>query len=367
MRHTLPLVLILIVSMACTKQTNNTSSVVPYSPRTSISISLEEFPINGTTIRAIEVVNDSTVWFAGSNGKWGYTLDNGKTWNVQVFNHILPVPEFRSISVLDNGDVFLVSIANPAAVFKSSDMGKTWNKVYEDLTTNAFFDAIEFWDTNTGILLGDPIDSCFHLATTSDGGESWSKVDCKDIPKAFPNEYPFAASNTNIALSGNSAWFGTGGKDTSRVYYSRDKGKTWNVKGTNIIHGGPMTGIYSIDFYNTQNGIVGGGDWDDPSMNARNFAITSDGGESWVNVGDSQNDGYASCVTYIKDTEGKELFYLKYRATGGPSSMSYSKDNGNTWQLLPIDNKSYLSVQFSSKNSAWLSGKNRIAKLTVKE
>lgn len=367
MRNSLLLIIILVVSISCTKQTNDPFSVAPYSPRTSVSVSLEEFPINGTTIRAIEVVNDSTVWFAGSNGKWGYTLDDGKNWNVQVFNQISPVPEFRSISVLDNGDVFLVSIANPAALFKSTDMGNTWKNVYEDLAANTFFNAVEFWDTNSGILLGDPIDSCFHLATTIDGGETWNKVDCMNIPKAFPNEYPFAASNTNIALSGNKAWFGTGGKDTSRVFYSNDNGKTWNVTGTNIIAGGSMTGIYSIDFYNTMEGIVGGGDWDDPSMNSSNFAVTSDGGENWVNVGDSVNDGYAACVKFIKETEGKELFYLKYRAAGGSSSMSYSNDNGNTWQLLATENKSYLSVQFSSKNSAWLSGKNKIAKLTVKD
>ncbi len=261
--------------------------------------------------------------------------------------------------------MFLVSIANPAALFKSADMGDTWKKVYEDIAANAFFDAVEFWDTNTGVLMGDPVDSCFHLATTADGGETWNKIDCMKIPKSFPNEYPFAASNTNIALKGNNAWFGTGGKDTSRVFYSNDKGITWNVAATNILNSGQMTGIYSIDFYNDKSGIVGGGDWDNPNVNIKNFAVTNDGGLSWEIVGDGLNDGYAACVKYIKGTEGKELFYLKYRSAGGASSMSYSNDNGHTWQVLSTANNNYLSVQFVDRNTAWLSGKNKIAKLII--
>ncbi len=93
MRNSLLLFIILTVPVSCTKQTNDPFTVAPYSPRAAIAVSLEEFPISGTTIRAIEVVNDSTVFFAGSNGKWGYTLDNGKNWKVKVFNQVSPLPE----------------------------------------------------------------------------------------------------------------------------------------------------------------------------------------------------------------------------------------------------------------------------------
>ena len=121
----------------------------------TLTFALTEFNFPNTTIRALEVINDSTVWFAGSNGYWGYTLNNGKSWHTEQFKIDSIIPEFRSISVTENGNIYLVSIIKPAAIFKSTDMGNHWKMVYSDTDTNAFFDAVEFWDDKNGILLGD--------------------------------------------------------------------------------------------------------------------------------------------------------------------------------------------------------------------
>lgn len=365
----LPLVLLLtlIVLLACKKEDPvDPPKPDPYEARDSIKVTLDEHTISGTTIRAIEVINDSVVWFAGSNGKWGYTLDNGKNWVVeQMTLSNNTKPEFRSIAVTDNGNVFLVSVSQPAALFMSSDNGLNWNQVYEDTLPGAFFDAVEFFNSDKGILLGDPKDSCFHFATTDDGGQTWQKVSCADIPPALPDEYPFAASNTNIAISGSNAWIGTGGKSASRVYHSNNFGQTWAVYNTPITSGAVMTGIYAVDFYNDKKGIVAGGNWDYISDNNQNIAITTDGGVTWKLVSDGTNDGYTSCIQFIPGTEGKELFKLKGRAMAGTSSMAYSNNDGNTWQILP--NSNYLCVRFASKDIAWLSGKNKIARLLIED
>ncbi len=352
--------LLLVSFFACE---NESDIVEEYSPRVSVSTQLSEFSIPGTSIRAIEVLNDSTIWFAGSNGKWGYSLDNGNNWTIETLIHEGDKPNFRSIAVQKNGDIFLVAVQKPAAIFKSSDQGQNWELVHQGPDENSFFDAVEFWDDQKGILLGDPTASCFYIALTSDGGQTWNQVECGNIPSSLVDEYPFAASNTNIALSGSHAWFGTGGKAEARVYHSSDYGSTWTVSNTPIVSGGGMTGIYSIDFYDDNNGMIAGGNWDVVSENTKNIARTADGGNTWTLVADGSNDGYTSCIQYIPETEGKELFLLKGRAGSGASSMSYLHSEIDSVQSF--SNTNYLSLQFANRNTAWISGKNKIAKLII--
>jgi photosystem II stability/assembly factor-like uncharacterized protein len=198
---------------------------------------------------------------------------------------------------------------------------------------------------------------------TTNGGDTWNKVECENIPVSPANEYPFASSNTNIALIDDHAWFGTGGHADARVFHSADKGQNWEVVNTPITCGADMKGIYSIDFYDALNGIIAGGNWDNISDNSSNIATTSDGGNSWQLVLDGENDGYVSCVQYIPNTNGKEIFTLKGRVTNGASSMGFFNTVAYHWQSL--ENNNYLSVQFASKNIAWISGRNKIAKIQI--
>lgn len=337
------------IGYPCTLRINEADSQI---------INLTEFNIPKTTIRALQVINDSTLWFAGSNGYWGNTQDNGVTWFTKQLKIDSIVPEFRSISVTDNGAIFLVSILKPAAIFKSTNRGNSWKIVYQDTDTNAFFDAIEFWDSQNGILLGDAINGCFHVAITNDGGETWNRVNCDNLPVALDGENPFAASNTNISLSGNSGWFATGGTNKSRVYHTPDFGKSWQVFNTPIIAGETMTGIYSIHFSNNTTGLVAGGNWEHVSDTNANLALTYDGGLTWTKI--DNPIGFMSCAQFLPNSTS-EIMALQGRARGGNSKMAYSNDTGKTWQVFP--NENYLSIQFANRNKAWISGKNKIARI----
>lgn len=333
--------------------------------RKSVQIALKEFPIESSSVRAIEVVNDSVVWFGGSNGKWGYTLDNGKHWKIETMDHLGQNPEFRSIARLSDGTIFLVSVQKPAAIFRSKDMGLHWDIVYEADETDAFFDALEFWDDEKGILLGDPIDGCFYIATTQDGGNTWAKVDCSVLPSAQQDEYPFAASNTNIALNGDNVWIGTGGKNGSRIYFSPDRGESWKVFPSPMISGEAMTGIYSIDFYNTDIGIIAGGNWENVKDSTKSIYSTNDGGKTWSYLPVEDGKGYISCVQYIPNSNGRELFVMSGRARGGDSFMGFFTAESDSLQLF--NNSNYVSIQFASKTRAWISGKNKIGRLDLSE
>jgi len=216
---------------------------------------------------------------------------------------------------------------------------------------------MKFWDDQNGLAMGDPTDGCLSVIRTEDGGLSWTKVSCENIPAATEGEAAYAASNSNIALNGDQAWMVSGGT-RARVYHSADKGENWEVFDTPIIEGGQMTGIYSVDFLNEKDGIIFGGDWNEKDKNTQNKAITSDGGRTWQLIADGQEPGYRSQVRYIPGTKGQGLI-----ACGIPG-ISYSLDGGQSWEK--ISDNSYYTIDIgSSAKVIWLAGGGKLARLDL--
>ncbi len=332
--------------MACTTQTSPGDSEIKL-----LSTSLEVFPVE-SSIRALEIGPDGTVWFAGSNGRWGYSEDGGNTWKIDSLAFDESYPEYRAIAVT-NDAVMLLSVASPALLYRSENRGETWELVYREDHEKAFYDAMAFWDDNDGIAMGDPTDECLSIIITRDGGATWKKVTCDDLPPAAEGEAAFAASNTNVVVSGNHAWIASGGAK-SRIFHSADRGETWEVYDTPMNQGGTMTGMFTLAFYDESRGITFGGDWEDKSNNSGNKAITNDGGKTWELLTDGAGPGYRSCVQYVEGSEGKQIF-----AVGIPG-VSYSPDGGRHWQLISDQDFYTIRIQGST---AWLAGRNKIARL----
>jgi photosystem II stability/assembly factor-like uncharacterized protein len=91
-------------------------------------------------------------------------------------------------------------------------------------------------------------------------------------------------------------WFATGGK-VARVFHSPDRGRTWQVFDTPIIHGPDSAGIFSIAFRDAQHGVIAGGDYKRPRDDGPNLAFTSDGGQAWT-LSDIHPQAYFSAVAY---------------------------------------------------------------------
>ena len=91
--------------------------------------------------------------------------------------------------------------------------------------------------------------------------------------------------------------------------------------------------------------------------NKANKAITINGGKTWQLVADGQNPNYKSCVQYVPNTNGKEIFAV------GKTGVSYSNDGGISWK--DVSKESYYTIQFVDKNTAWLSGNNKLGKLIL--
>jgi len=321
--------------------------------RSTVKVSLESFKMENSSIRAIEIINDSAIVYAGSQGDIG--IISGKI--------IKPItaktktdtitPHFRSLAYTKES-VYALSIGNPALLYQFKD-----NKigvVYKEENEKVFYDAMQFFDELNGIAMGDPTDDCLSIIVTRDGGETWNKISCKNLPKVEVGEAAFAASNTNIAIYGANAWIATGGLK-ARVFHTPDMGLTWKVYETPIVQGKETTGIYSVAFYNEKQGIICGGDYLDKFGDSPNIAITNNGGKTWQEISDSSAPKYVSCVQYVPNTKGNEIFAV---STNG---IFYSNSSGLNWKK--VSEEGYYSIRIANKNTAWLSGSEVISKMKI--
>jgi len=311
---------------------------------------------NKISIRPI-LIDGNTVWYAGDDGLVGsYNLTSTQKLVSKITKNSAS-PEFRSIAKTTK-HIFILSINNPALLYQISKDDFQSKLVYQESNEKVFYDSMQFWNDNEGIAVGDPIDDCFSIIITRDGGNSWLKLPCSALPKIVDGEAAFAASNTNIVIKGDKTWIVSGGK-ISRVFYSPDKGMSWQVFNTPIIQGLASTGIYSADFYTDKIGFIAGGNYEIPSLNSGNKALTSDGGKNWKLVAENAGFGYASCIQYIPESGGSQLVSV------GGTGLQYSSDSGTSWKKL-IDCKDLYTIRFINKNTAIAAGKNIMVKLHFK-
>ncbi|MEP3836054.1 MAG: oxidoreductase [Algibacter sp.] len=261
---------------------------------------------------------------------------------------------FRSIAN-NSKATFVLSIGSPALLFKKDKFSNKFNIVYKEIHPKAFYDSMAFWNDQEGIAIGDSTDGCLSVIITRDGGNTWRKLFCDDLPQGAENEGAFAASDTNIAIVGNNTWVAT---TSGRVYYSPDKGITWDVFSTLIVKGKETEGIYSIDFYDALNGFAIGGDYTNPDDNAANKIRTQDGGKTWQLVAQNQNPGYRSCVQYIPNGKGKELVVIGFKG------IDYSNDSGKSWKHL--SDEGFYTIRFLNDSIAYAAGVGRISKLVFR-
>ena len=276
-----------------------------------------------TSLRGLSVVNDNVVWVSGSNGTVGRTTNAGKNWKwftVKGFEK----KEFRDIEAFDGATAVIMAVGEPAYILKTNDGGESWRVVYENKNKGMFLDAMEFWNEQSGIVIGDPVDGRFFIARTFDGGSVWNDIPLENRPSADSGEACFAASGTNIrALDRDEAVFVSGGAK-SRMFTRNSKIELPIIQGTE------STGANSISVYddNKRKGgkrmIVVGGDFKIDSSSTRNCVLTTDHGKSWY-APKIPPHGYRSCVEFLSKQD---------ILTCGLNGVDYSFDSGKTFNLI---------------------------------
>src|SRR6185436_1965101 len=125
--------------------------------------------------------------------------------------------------------VLSIGPGEASRIYRTTDGGTTWTLQFQNRDPKVFLDAMAFWSSERGLVVGDSVDGRFTVLRTVDGGRSWAPVPAGGLPPALPGEGAFAASGTSVAVGGTRhAWIGLGAAaGSARVLRSEDAGGTW--------------------------------------------------------------------------------------------------------------------------------------------
>ncbi len=299
-----------------------------------------------SSLRGLSVVNDRIIWVSGSNGMVGKSIDSGKTFIWQVVKGYEKT-EFRDIEAFNDSTALIMGIASPAYILRTTDGGVNWKKVYENNALGMFLDAMEFLNSQNGIVIGDPLEGRIFIAKTFDGGSTWKDIPLQNNPIADSGEAFFASSGTNIRkFNQQEAVFVSGGL-SSHLFI---KGKKIPLP---IIQGKQSTGANSIAVKNNKMLIVVGGDFNTKDSNINNCFITKNAGKDWYAPAIPLH-GYRSCVEWLNKNNWISC---------GLNGVDFSKDDGNTWNWISKESYHVCRKSKNGKSVFFAGTGGRIGKL----
>jgi photosystem II stability/assembly factor-like uncharacterized protein len=308
-----------------------------------------------TSLRGISVVSDQVAWVSGSNGYIGKTTNGGKDWEwikPQGYEKL----DFRDIEAFSEKKALVMNAGSPAYILLTTDGGKTWKTTYQNIDSAIFLDGMGFWDQKNGIVFGDPIHNKLQLLKTRDGGINWQNISEHLAMEMKNGEAGFAASGTSIKTLGKGkAWIATGGT-VSNIYHTDNYGYTWKRYSCPIWQGENSTGPFSLDFHDSSNGIVVGGNYVKDKENINNVLLTKDGGKTWTKP-QVPVSGYRSGVLYA----GPQLSIAV-----GTSGVDVSTDDGKNWRHLSDLNLNAVNKAKNGKLILMAGNKGLIYSLRVK-
>ena len=267
-----------------------------------------------TNLRGLSVVDNKTLWVSGSNGTVGRSLDAGATWKWMAVKGFAKT-DFRDIEAFDKTTAIIMGIEEPAYILRTINGGDDWQVVFENKNKGMFLDAMEFWNEQAGIVIGDPIKNKFFIARTFDGGKTWQDIPENKRPVADSGEACFASSGTNVRkLTNQEALFITGGLVSNVVV--RDKKILLP-----LVQGKESTGANSIAIKNKKIWMTVGGDFNTKGATIKNAAITFDAGKTWRQP-TVPPTGYRSCIEFLKKNQW---------ITCGLNGVDITNDDGNTF------------------------------------
>ncbi len=299
-----------------------------------------------SSFRALSVVDDHVAWVAGSKGWIGRSINGGKAWSfTQVKN--FETLDFRSVYAFDSLTSIIANAGSPGYIFRTNDGGKNWQSVYRNENKEAFIDGIDFWNDKKGIAYGDPINGKMLLISTQDGGLTWHELPDNQRPTLKDGEASFAASGTGIRCFNKIQISITTGGKVSRLWRSKDEGKTWKPTNLPIIQGEESTGAFSAVFWKNKYGAVVGGDFKNDAQNGKHVYCTQDGGKTWV-LPLRPTRGLRECIEFLGND---------YMVAVGPQGADISNEGGFNWVALS-DEKGFHVVRKARNGSLIIAAGN---------
>lgn len=309
---------------------------------------------SGTTerLQAVSAVNRNIVWASGTGGTYAVTRDGGATWHSAVVPGAAAL-EFRDVEGITGQEAYLLAagVGTDSRIYHTEDGGRTWQLQFKNQNPDGFYDCFAFWTPNKGLVMADAINGRFPVRRTLDG-RFWVDIGDK-LPTGLPGEAAFAASGTCVATQGQyNAWITTGGSIRSRIFRTKDRGRTWEVAGVPIAHGTGGSGAFSIAFRDSLHGVVGGGDFE-RAERVNNFAVSNDGGKTWERRNNAPIKGAIFGLSYAAKHDAAPNF--KRVVATGPDGVAWTNDEGQNWTRVP-GASNFWAVTFANTEVGWLVG-----------
>ncbi len=309
------------------------------------------YPNVSTGTQWFDAIDANNVWALGYNGTLpnanfnDYTRTNngGTTYTAGLVYPDTLTYHPSSIEGIDPTTAWVTSYLNTTlnkgAIHTTTNGGVTWtNMTAVNMYTNntSWADFTAFCTATVGITLGDPVSGEFEIHRTTNGGATWSAVAGTAIPNPLGGEYGITDLYTKFGA--NDIWFGT---NLGRIYHSSNQGQSWTV--ASVIGGSYIT---KIAFRSALNGIA-------YTNNAGSPAFTStNGGISWTAITPIDPNMGKNAICVIPGTN----MYASCGAGVGNNVISYSTDDGLTWNNWGGANVQYLEIEFVSNSVGFAGG-----------
>jgi hypothetical protein len=316
------------------------------------------------SLRGIHSLDGGIAWASGTNGTVLRTEDGGYLWQTCTIPPGAEKLDFRGVQAFDANTAIIMSSGKGdlSRLYKTTDGCQSWKLIFTNPDKDGFWDALQISDkSNSGVLIGDPVNSKFVIYETHDRGDSWQVWENNNYhnqsaeqvrpASAKTDEALFAASNSSAdLLDRNYFVFVTGGSGGSRVLFSEphnpfDNGTTYKFRPTKLPFrstqsSGAFSVVHRIDDGNMDRVdlMVVGGDYSSPD--SPGFAVylpyrrTRYMGTLLVLGAEGQKvvspqtppHGYRSAVAYDAAT--------KTWITVGPNGTDISLDDGKNWRAV---------------------------------
>ncbi|MBZ0203106.1 MAG: T9SS type A sorting domain-containing protein [Ignavibacteria bacterium] len=231
---------ILIISLFCVQSMGALSQVwVEQSP-----------PVGTPELYSVFAYSSTIAWVCGDQGTVLCTSTSGATWIPRGSALFLSNNMYGIFATSQDTAYVVCSVAGAGKVFKTTDAGLNWVQKFTRPSTS--LKDIEFVDSQTGYVYGNPSEKKWFIIRTTNAGASWDSVNVTR-PASFDVDdlaWPNALHVKRIGVGGPiTIWFGT---NAAAIMRSTNSGAFWTSSATQ------SSNVFSITFINDQIGFAGG-------------------------------------------------------------------------------------------------------------
>jgi photosystem II stability/assembly factor-like uncharacterized protein len=324
--------ILFVLFATCIGLVNHAQTTNPANSADSFSwIKMETEPYPGKQ-DDIYFINKSTGWYVNGHGKIFKTTDEGLTWK-KVYEK--QGSFFRTIAFLDEnrgfvgtvGTDYFPNVTDTIPLYQTRDGGMTWDPVeYKGPYVKGLcaINIVKEPYINHGVLdyrfhiyAVGRVGSPANLMVSHDGGKSWTSQSLQQDAKML-FDIVMHDKNNGIACAASSEDIST---SNALILKTSDGGKTWQKV---FQSSRPFETTWKASFPTPQVGYVTIQSYNpDPSVTQQRIAKTTDGGNTWQEINLVEDAGAREFgIGFIDENHG---------FVGTVNSGFETKDGGKTW------------------------------------